>query len=569
MTCLMTDTARVETPNRGASNRLFGIGAKLYLCLGASFAIIFVASLVGAYAVLHARSLEQHTVEHNIPELQQTFTLAQRIASLVVAGHHRIANDHPDSVAIRKANYRQAMMLVDRSLGAVEKLMSDEHELSVIRTGLDQFQEGVQDAIGSPYGLEAIREAELSLLSDAERLVLDARQRASGIIVESSSALFRALLLFLALNLVGFITLVVSGWVFVRRVIVRRIQLVAAATRRMVAGDLETSINVGGRDEMTDMAHALDIFRDHAREVQRLNLVEKLSVELGQKNTALEEAMSNLQRVQQQVVLQEKLAALGQLAAGVAHEIKNPLNFVRNFAIGAQQRAEEIRELSPTPKKEEDIDELNELLGDVDYNLSKVVEHSDRADRIVRAMLEHSRTSSGPATPVDVNMLLNEFSKLAYHSQRALDPAFNLNINYDLDEDARVVLGVPQDLGRVFLNLITNACQATVKRKAAANGDYRPELCVASSRDGDRIEIRLRDNGTGIEPSIRERIFEPFFTTKHADSGTGLGLSISHDIIRAHGGELSVDSEEGEFTEFLVSLPRSDGVPGPSSSSWA
>ncbi|MCY4453835.1 MAG: ATP-binding protein [Immundisolibacterales bacterium] len=402
------------------------------------------------------------------------------------------------------------------------------------------------------------RRLETELVAAAEEIVEAARMHAAAAAADSESAIQLGLILLLTLNVIGIVALVLIGWLLVGRVLVRRITSLAASMRRMAAGDLETSVDVGGRDEVTDMADALEVFRQHALEVQRLNLVEMLAEEVRAKNVELEGVLSDLRRAQNQVVLQEKLAALGQLTAGVAHEIKNPLNFIKNFSEVSRELTEELKEILDEGggKLEENTrSELDDVTEELDTSLGKIVEHSLRADSIVRGMLSHSRDSSGDLEPVDVNAMLMEYANLAYHSRRALDSEFNVTFHQEFDEGAGEIHAVPQDMSRVFLNLVTNACQATDERRKGESGEYHPTLWLKTTRDDEMVSVRVRDNGTGIPEDVKAKIFEPFFTTKATNEGTGLGLSISNDIVQRHGGQMSVESKEGEFTEFIVRLP--------------
>ena len=403
---------------------------------------------------------------------------------------------------------------------------------------------------------------ETQLVAAADEIVAAARAGAEAASADSATAIRIGLILLFALNVVGVVGVVLIGWLFVRRVLVRRITGLAASMRRMAGGDLETQVEVGGRDEVTDMANALEVFRQHALEVQRLNLVEELAEEVQAKNVALENVLADLQRAQDQVVLQEKLAALGQLTAGVAHEIKNPLNFIKNFSEISRELTEEMKEVLDEGGDGLDAktrEEFDDVAGELDVSLGKIVEHSLRADSIVRGMLSHSRESSGELEQMDVNRILAEYANLAYHSRRALDSEFNVTFHNELDEETGRIQAVPQDMSRVFLNLVTNACQATDERRKRESDAYKPTLWLKTRRDGETVEVRVRDNGPGIPEHVKAKIFEPFFTTKATNEGTGLGLSISNDIVRRHGGELRVDTREGEFTEFILRLPVDAG----------
>ena len=255
----------------------------------------------------------------------------------------------------------------------------------------------------------------------------------------------------------------------------------------------------------------------------------------------------------------EKLASLGQLTAGIAHEIKNPLNFVNNFSGVSVELIDELQEtLGHIKADDKTLAEITELANTLRGNLDKVVQHGKRADFIVKNMLLHSREGSGEHRPVDINALVEESLNLAYHGARAEKQGFNITLERSVDPAAGEVDLFPQDMTRVLLNLISNGFYAASKRKEQTAGDsYEPILEVATRNLGDSVEIRIRDNGTGIPPEVKDKMFNPFYTTKPAGEGTGLGLSISHDIIvKRHGGSIEVDTQPGEFTEFKIILPR-------------
>jgi two-component system NtrC family sensor kinase len=273
----------------------------------------------------------------------------------------------------------------------------------------------------------------------------------------------------------------------------------------------------------------------------------------------LAKSLDDLRTAQDRLVQTEKLASLGQLTAGIAHEIKNPLNFVNNFSAVSVELIDELREtlggVHLDSKLRTDINEIADML---QGNLDKVVQHGKRADSIVKNMLLHSRQGSGEHRPVDINALVDESLNLAYHGARAEKQGFNITLKRSFDPAAGEVDLFPQEITRVLLNLISNGFYAANKRNAEANGgDYEPRLAAATKNLGDSVEISIRDNGTGIPSEVKEKLFNPFFTTKPAGEGTGLGLSISHDIIvKQHGGSIEVDTQPGEFTEFRIVLPR-------------
>jgi two-component system NtrC family sensor kinase len=255
----------------------------------------------------------------------------------------------------------------------------------------------------------------------------------------------------------------------------------------------------------------------------------------------------------------EKMASLGQLTAGIAHEIKNPLNFVNNFSALSAELIDELREvLAPEPLGETVRAEFEDLTALLKGNLEKVVQHGQRADGIVMAMLEHSRGSSGERRMVDVNALTDEALNLAYHGARARDQSFSITLERDFAREMAPIEVNPQDMTRVFLNPFSNGFYAARKRQNSTPGSgFEPTLKVATCDLGDAVEIRVRDNGVGVPADVRDKLYQPFFTTKPTGEGTGLGLSISYDIVtKQHGGTITLESEPNSFTEFTVAMPR-------------
>jgi len=270
----------------------------------------------------------------------------------------------------------------------------------------------------------------------------------------------------------------------------------------------------------------------------------------------IEKAYNDLKITQQQLIQSEKMASLGELTAGIAHEIQNPLNFVNNFS---EVNKELIEELMEERHKMQDTraEELeNELLTNIKGNEEKISHHGKRADAIVRGMLQHSRLSSGQKELTDVNALADEYLRLAYHGLRAKDKSFNADLKTDFDDTIGKVNIVPQDIGRVILNLINNAFYAVNEKAKLSANSYEPLVLVSTKREENKIEIKIADNGNGIPQKIVDKIFQPFFTTKPTGEGTGLGLSLAYDIVKAHGGEIKVNTKEGEGTEFIVLFPN-------------
>ncbi|MGB5382649.1 MAG: ATP-binding protein [Lutimonas sp.] len=268
-------------------------------------------------------------------------------------------------------------------------------------------------------------------------------------------------------------------------------------------------------------------------------------------NSVLKTTLDDLKTTQAQLIQSEKMASLGELTAGIAHEIQNPLNFVNNFSEVSNELIDEMY----LEIEKANLEEVKFIAKDLKQNLEKINHHGKRADTIVKGMLQHSRSSSGQKETTDINELCDEYFRLAYHGLRAKDKSFNANMDSNLDPDLPKIKVVAQDIGRVILNLITNAFYVVNERKKKEGEGYKPTVSVSTQKVGNTIQIRITDNGSGIPDSIKEKIFQPFFTTKPTGSGTGLGLSLSYDIVKAHGGELKVESKEGEGSSFIISLP--------------
>ena len=434
--------------------------------------------------------------------------------------------------------------------------LGEENGFDVIAAGL--LLEGSQRDL-----LDENRDIAIDLVAEIDGIVDAASASAGDATLASLEAIQTGRTLLLAISAVSLAGALLIAWLYVWRVLLRRLEALAGWMRRMAGGDLEAQVVVGGQDEVAEMAAALEVFRRHALEVQRLNLVEKLAGELQEKNDELETVLDDLRRAQDQIVVREKLAALGQLTAGVAHEIRNPLNFVKNFS---ESSAELLVELGETFEEvgdglsEDHRGLIGEITTDLNDNLERIRSHGERADRIVQDMLMMGR-DSGEWQSFDINRLLDEHARLAYHSARASDPDFQLDLQQELDPDIGEITVIPQDLGRVFLNMVGNACDATdEKRRTLAESPdgaagYSPTVRLSTKRLDDGVEVRIYDNGHGVPREIADQIFNPFFTTKPTNRGTGLGLAISSDIVRTHGGTIRVESEPGEFTEMIVTLP--------------
>ena len=285
-----------------------------------------------------------------------------------------------------------------------------------------------------------------------------------------------------------------------------------------------------------------------------IGLMYRINKQRTKSKKQIEIAYNNLKATQAQLIQSEKMASLGELTAGIAHEIQNPLNFVNNFSEVSNELIDEMK----TEFKKGDKEEGFAIADDIKQNLEKILHHGKRADAIVKGMLQHSNSGSGKKEPTNINKLANEYLRLAYHGLRAKDKSFNATLNTDFDESIGNINIVPQDIGRVILNLITNAFYAVDEKKTLREGQgekYDPTVSVSTKKIGDKVEIMVADNGNGIPQKVLDKIFQPFFTTKPTGQGTGLGLSLAYDIVKAHGGELKVVTKEGEGSEFIIQLP--------------
>ncbi|MGN6298511.1 MAG: ATP-binding protein [Ginsengibacter sp.] len=281
---------------------------------------------------------------------------------------------------------------------------------------------------------------------------------------------------------------------------------------------------------------------------------QKLNILLHQQKNEIQRTLSELKTSQSQLIQSEKMASLGELTAGIAHEIQNPLNFVNNFSEVNREMLEELKAERLKPNAERDESLQDELINNVIENLKKINHHGKRADAIVKGMLQHSRQSSGQKEPTDINALADEYLRLSYHGMRAKDKSFNVDIKTDFDESIGKINIIPQDIGRVLLNLFNNAFYAVSKSQEEQGKEFEPSVSVSTKKSENSVLITVSDNGNGIPQKNLDKIFQPFFTTKPTGDGTGLGLSLSYDIVKAHSGEIKVESKEGEGTEFIIQI---------------
>lgn len=481
---------------------------------------------------------------------------------------------------------------VDAKLGRFFEIGDGDNNIFKLRTRQIEVAAQQADSVKGNLFLA------LELVSEVEKIVESARIGATQANQISEAAVVTGSRTLLALSVLSIVGAVLVGWLFVGKLLIDRLEWLAVRMRQMADGDLTEEVVLPGRDEVADMASALEIFRQNSLEALRVDVAEKLANEVSSKNAELEHVLGALRKAQNQIVMREKLAALGELTAGVAHEIKNPLNFIKNFSEVSIELIDELGELEEANKDPSVTAEalaenkglIEEINADMKSNAERIKHHSERANRIVHDMLLMGR-GGGERQPTDINAMLDEHVRLAFHSARASDPEFQLHIVQDLDPEMKEVEVIPQDLGRLFLNLIGNACYAAnsqrclfAEQQTAAGGgegkagaagkkedahaltlDYQPTLHVTSKMFEDHFTVAIKDNGTGISEENISKIFNPFFTTKPTDKGTGLGLALSSDIIRAHGGSMDVKSEVGKFTEMTVSIPLTPPKvePGP------
>ena len=353
------------------------------------------------------------------------------------------------------------------------------------------------------------------------------------------------------------------GLILTMTILIARISIRAAQgeiwIRKMGMGDLEYRVETRGNDEITKAMESLETLRQATVRASRTGEVERLSGEVQTKNQEMEEMLEELHRTQDQVISRQKLAELGELTAGVAHEIRNPLNLMQNFARASDEMIAELKDVlgqlkgPPTREQQETIEELS---GGISENMERMQRHGRRANRIVLDMLSTSRASKGKFQTVNINELVELHAMLAYHSARSHDPEFNVKIVREFDPEVGEASVVPEDIARVILNLAGNACYATAERTKADEPGYQPTMWIGTSKDDEWVEINIKDNGSGIPEDVMEKIFNPFFTTKPSDQGTGLGLSLSNDIVKEHGGTILPESKVGEYARFTVRMPR-------------
>lgn len=483
---------------------------------------------------------------------------------------HQVAADYRLLLAAARSNVGQS----ESALTVLRQALEAKNEAEL--QGLwDEFSKlyaaGIDPAIASlaeGQGIFYVRSLQLALdgnygnlsesfdttsaaLDDAVTLLLAAAGSQSADSLELAVSSFdEGRTLLTAISVISVIAATLAAWLWVGNGMVRRLSRMSERMRHMADGDLETPVPEVGQDEIGELAGALEVFREQALEVQRLNLVEKLYEELRQTN-------EELKRAQARLIAQEKLAALGELVSGVAHEIRNPLNFVNNFSEGTLELYNELTEMLETYRDKMSADDtalLDDISEEMATSLNRVLSNGGRALAIVERMRGLGVVGGEPVM-TDLNALLRDAVQSGASSYTAEEPDFAARIDFDLDPEVGELLLVETDFGEAVLNLVRNACYAMQLKKEASAEGYEPILEVSTRLVNEDVEVRIRDNGTGIADDILQQVFNPFFSTRDGVSGAGLGLPIAADVARRLGGDLSVDSVEGKYTEFTMSLP--------------
>lgn len=421
---------------------------------------------------------------------------------------------------------------------------------------------GGSDGIFAVRGTQLILQSRISELStmfdgasrelnaSVTRLAINASTRSRTALELASDTFDYGRVLLAVISVASVLAAILTSWLWVGNGLIRRLSRLSDRMRLMARGDLETPMPEVGSDEIGELAVALEVFRKQALEVQRLNLVEQLYGELRQAN-------EELTRMQARLVASEKLASLGELVAGVAHEISNPLNFITNFSEGSIELFDELTEMLDRYRNllsPEDAEAMDEVKDDLADGLSRVQDNCARVLAIVNRMQALSAVGGDPE-PTDVNHALRVAVEAERISFETGQDGLHVEPTYDLDESLGTVVLSPHDFGEAIRNIVANACFAMRMKKESLNGAYEPALLVTSRRNGAEIEVKIRDNGPGIRADEVERIFEPFYTTRGGASGAGLGLPLTNDIVQRAGGGLTVNTVHGEYAEFVMTLP--------------
>ncbi|MCY3545231.1 MAG: ATP-binding protein [Chloroflexi bacterium] len=484
--------------------------------------------------------------------------------------------DRIDAVSVEDAPSLMALLALKRASLADDEIAL-EHEWDAFA---ELHARGIDEsvaALAEREGVFAVRSQQLALRAQADDLaesfsessaaldnslttfLSNAGSQSSSTLGLAVSSFDQGRLLLTIISVVSVVAATLAAWLWVGNGMVRRLSRMSDRMRNMAGGDLETPVPEIGEDEIGELANALEVFRQQALEVQRLNLVEKLYGEL-------REANEELKQMQARLVAQEKLAALGELVSGVAHEISNPLNFVTNFSEGSLELYDELSEMLDTYKagmSEDDVELLEEISGEISDSLNRVCVNGGRALAIVERMRAMG-VEGGEPVPVDMNAMLPQIVNTGCEAFESQWKEFSVERVFDLDSRVGEVPLAEHDFGEAIVNIVSNACYAMLMRKEESGDSYNPMLHISSRRDIEEsgmVEVRIRDNGTGISEDVLGHIFNPFFSTRDGALGAGLGLPIAADVARRLGGHLTVDTAFGEFTEFTLTIPSASKIP--------
>lgn len=525
------------------------IGTRLYLALVFAVVLTILSSVVGIYYFERSGDLSYRIRAESAPAVDAAWAAALSAEKLRSHGREVIAALGSGAAVASETDIGDILTRLDESLNQLvaledmaflaQAVQDDAYDMAGV---IDRLVAGPQ-ASNMP-ALVAEFEGSSDALDESVRLLVDnAGQYADVNLAATVGSFDQGRVLLATICVISVVAATLTAWIWVGNGVLRRLARVSDRMRSMAQGDLETPVPEVSRDEIGQLADALEVFRQHALEVQRLNLVEQLYQELRVAN-------DELQTMQARLVAQEKLAALGELVSGVAHEISNPLNFVKNFSQGATELHEELTEMLDTYRdgmKSEDVALLDDITTEITDSLGRVITNGGRALAIVERMQGLS-VDTRPPQVVELNAQLQETAVSACEG-------YDFTPEFALDDGIGSMPIVVEEFKEAVSNLVANACYAMNLKKAELGDEFDPALSVSSRLADGVVEIRVRDNGPGIADDVRDRIFNPFFTTQEGVMGAGLGLTIAADVARRAGGDLQVDTVHGDYAEFLMTMP--------------
>lgn len=530
-------------------NRWRQIGTRLYLALVFAVVLTLLSSAVGIYYFERSGDLSYRIRAESAPAVDAAWAAALSAEKLRSHGREVIAGSGSASAVTTQADIGDILTQLEESLSKLVAL--EDMEFLALAVQDDAYEmAGVIDllAAASPGSERPALVAEFnessSALDQSVGILVDSAGQYADVNLSATVGSFdQGRVLLATICAISVLAATLTAWIWVGNGVLRRLSRVSDRMRSMAQGDLETPVPEVSRDEIGQLAGALEVFREHALEVQRLNLVEQLYQEL-------REANAELQTMQARLVAQEKLAALGELVSGVAHEISNPLNFVKNFSQGATELHSELTEMLDTYRdgmKSEDVALLDDITNEMSDSLGRVIANGGRALAIVERMQGLS-VDTRPPQMADLNTELRDAAASAC-------AGYDCTPEFTVDDSVGSIPIVVEEFKEAVGNLVANACYAMTLKKAELGEEYEPALSVSSRLVDGVVEIRVRDNGPGIADDLRDRIFNPFFTTQEGVMGAGLGLTIAADVARRAGGDLQVDTVHGDYAEFLMTVP--------------